>query len=125
MLSKREKEKEYNKTEARKLSRKRWQENHREEYNIYQREYHQKHKINQSKVSKKWRQKNKYSLRLRERSRWYIRAGKVLKEPCAICKSMENLIAIPQDRNEPRCILFLCRKCWLKHRKNIKKTQNY
>lgn len=111
---------EYNKTEARKLSRRRWQQSHREEYNTYQRKYHQKHKIDQKIATKEWRKRNRYSLRLRERSRWHIRSGKVLKEPCAICKSMENLIAIPQNPREPRCILFLCREHFLEWRRNRK-----
>jgi len=115
---------EYNKTEARKLSRRHWQENHKEHYNAYQKEYHRTHKIEQKISNKHWREKNRYSIRLRERSRWHIRAGKILKEPCAICKSMENLIAIPQDPNQPRTILFLCRKHWLEHRKTIKETRD-
>jgi hypothetical protein len=53
--------------------------------------------------------------RVRALTRSYIKAGKLIKQPCEICQTIENVEAHHDDYDKPMDIRWLCRKHHREH----------
>lgn len=78
------------------------------------REYSQRPEVKKRRLERLMRYRKDPKVRIKNLARWYtnhqIRAGKLNREPCALC-GIEQGEAHHLDYNEPLLIVWLCSNC--------------
>jgi hypothetical protein len=106
--------KEYQK-EYHKKYWKKYREINREKIKAYRKIYNQLERT--KKLVKEWRteyrktEEFKFKRKARYTAYNALKYGKIIKEPCAMCGSNENIEIHHIDYSKPMLITFLCRNC--------------
>lgn len=62
-------------------------------------------------ISKRWREENPEAYRAQTAVNNAIRDGRLTREPCFFCGSVENRHAHHRDYSKPLDVIWLCAKC--------------
>jgi hypothetical protein len=74
----------------------------------YRREYHAKNRARMNELKRDWFQKNKHRESVKNATRYAIKTGKLVRQPCVVCGEVQVEAHHP-DYSKPLEVVWLCR----------------
>lgn len=70
------------------------------------------HRVERAKkITTEWRKKNPDAYKAHSEVNYALKTGAIVKGPCAICASDENIHAHHNDYSKPLDVIWLCARC--------------